>query len=345
MKIINTLAVAVIATLAATSCGNRQKTYTLTGNADADLNGATVTLVSLNTGDTIATAVVENGLYTFTDTIATPLLAQLSINDKPATLVVLEPGTITVTDGVVAGTQLNQTLEQVGAFEKAATEKIKGLDQHGSDFQTEYAAIVEQYETFVDSVFNSNIDNPVGSLLFADKVYDLELDSIETLLAQHPTLGHIKKTQKTIDTMRTAALTQPGKPYIDFAIEYQGDTTRLSQLMKPGHYTLVDFWASWCGPCRREMPGLKEIQKTFGPEGLDIVGVAVWDKPEDTVQAIEELEITWPVIINGQHIPTDLYGIVGIPTIILIGPDGTILSRGLQGKELRNAVERAMQNK
>lgn len=344
MNNLKTLAIVAIAA-AATACSHQPKTYTVNGTTVPEANGTTAVLLSLNNGDTLATTVVENAQYTFTDTISAPALAQINVDGKAQTLLVLEPGTITVQESTVSGTKLNETLEQLGAYDKATVEKISALDQHGSDFQTEYAAIVEQYETYIDSIFEANIDNPVGTVLFSEKVTELPLDSIEATLALHPTLANYTQTQKILDNLRTAALTQPGKQYIDFAIEYQGDTTRLSDLMKPGRYTLVDFWASWCGPCRREIPNLKEMQKTFGPEGLDIVGVAVWDQPDNTKQAMEELDITWPVIINAQRIPTDLYGIVGIPTIILISPEGEILSRGLQGKELRNAVAQALQNK
>ena len=112
--------------------------------------------------------------------------------------------------------------------------------------------------------------------------------------------------------------------------------------MQPGHYTLVDFWASWCGPCRREIPVIKELLNEYGPKGLDVVGVAVWDQVPETKKAMDELGITWPVIMDAKTIPTDMYGILGIPTIILIGPDGTILSRGKQGDALKAAVAEAM---
>ena len=80
---------------------------------------------------------------------------------------------------------------------------------------------------------------------------------------------------------------------------------------------------------------------------MSFLGVAVWDEPADTHGAIEELQIPWPVIVGNKKLeePTDLYGIMGIPHIIVFGPDGTILSRGLDGKELIAKVDEIMAQK
>ena len=83
---------------------------------------------------------------------------------------------------------------------------------------------------------------------------------------------------------------------------------------------------------------IQNIIDLLGKHGdkIDVLGVAVWDNPDDTRKAIEELNITWPVIIGVGKLtePTDLYGIKSIPHIIIFGPDGTIFSRGLTGDEL-----------
>ena len=132
--------------------------------------------------------------------------------------------------------------------------------------------------------------------------------------------------------------TDKGKPFIDFSVEYQGDTVRFSDYVGRGKYVLVDFWASWCGPCRREIPKLKQIHEKYKDKGLQVLGIAVWDKPEDSLRAIEDEQMSYPQIINAQKIPTELYGINSIPEIILFAPDGTILERGLRGEEINAAL-------
>ena len=114
-----------------------------------------------------------------------------------------------------------------------------------------------------------------------------------------------------------------------------GAKQKLSDYVGKGKVTVVDFWASWCPPCRAEIPKLQALKAKYGDK-FDVLGVAVWDNPDDTRKAIEELSIIWPVIIGTHKLtePTDLYGIKGIPHIIIFGPDGIIMSRGLSGDDL-----------
>lgn len=120
--------------------------------------------------------------------------------------------------------------------------------------------------------------------------------------------------------------------FANFSVEYEGKTQKLSDYVGNGKYTLVDFWASWCGPCRHEIPYIKAAKEKYGSDNLTILGVATWDKPEDTMKAIKDLGISWPQIMNAQKVGSDTYGISGIPEIILFSPEGEILARGLRGK-------------
>ena len=90
------------------------------------------------------------------------------------------------------------------------------------------------------------------------------------------------------------------------------------------------------------MPNLRAVYDEFkGPE-FDMLSVAVWDELEDTVEAAKELGIVWNQIVNAQEMPTNLYGIDAIPHVILFGPDGTILKRGIRGEQIGEAVREAL---
>ena len=136
-------------------------------------------------------------------------------------------------------------------------------------------------------------------------------------------------------------MTRPkeGDMFKDFAVEYDGKTTRLSDYVGRGRYVLVDFWASWCGPCRQEIPNLIALYEKYKDEKFQMLGVAVQDNPEASLKAIDEMQIPYPQILNTQKIATDLYGIQAIPEIILFAPDGTILARGLRGEEIEQQLQ------
>jgi peroxiredoxin len=89
---------------------------------------------------------------------------------------------------------------------------------------------------------------------------------------------------------------------------------------------------------RREIPNLIAAYNKYKQKGLQVLGVAAWDKPEDSKKAIAEEQIPYPQIINSQKIATDAYGISGIPEIILFGPDGTIIARGLRGEKIEQKL-------
>ena len=150
---------------------------------------------------------------------------------------------------------------------------------------------------------------------------------------QHPIIV------KYADRMNTL-LNRPkeGDMFKDFAVEYDGKTTRLSDFVGRGKYVLVDFWASWCGPCRKEIPNIIAMHEKYKDRNFTVLGVAVNDKPENTLKAIENDKITYPQIINSQDIAPGIYGFNAIPYIILFAPDGTIVACGLRGQDLENKL-------
>lgn len=131
-----------------------------------------------------------------------------------------------------------------------------------------------------------------------------------------------------------ARRTAEGQPFVDFEVEHDGRKHRLSDYVGRGRYVLVDFWASWCGPCREEIPNLIQAYERYRDKGLVVLGIAAWDEPANTLKAITDLHIPYPQILNTKSVATDLYGISAIPHIILFAPDGTVLARGLRGNDI-----------
>ena len=132
------------------------------------------------------------------------------------------------------------------------------------------------------------------------------------------------------------------KKFKDFSAEYEGKVTKFSDYVGKGKYVLVDFWASWCGPCRAEIPNLIRVYNQYKGKKFEVLGVATWDKPEDTKKAIAELGIPYPQMLNAQKAGSDAYGFNSIPQIILFDPDGKIVKRNLRGENVEKAVREAL---
>ena len=110
-----------------------------------------------------------------------------------------------------------------------------------------------------------------------------------------------------------------------------------------GNYTLVDFWASLCGPCKAEAPNVVAIYEKYRDKGLVVIGVLVNDKKEATEKAMRDLGIHYPQVLDPSMTLASRFGIEGIPYIILFAPDGSIVAEGLRGAQIEEAVGKVLQ--
>ena len=211
--------------------------------------------------------------------------------------------------------------------------------------------IVGELKDFCMKTLRKNRNNDLGLEAFKNVHFLLDADELEqTVESLGDSLKANPAIQRVIDGLNAKKATKAGQPFVDFTIVQDPEnpeetTVKLSDYVGKGKYILVDFWASWCGPCKAEIPNIKAVYEKYAGEDFDVLSVAVWDKPEATVKAAEELGITWNQIINAQQVPTDLYGIDGIPHIMLIGPDGIILNRELRGELIETNVSRYVKAK
>ena len=139
--------------------------------------------------------------------------------------------------------------------------------------------------------------------------------------------------------------TLKGKPAPDFELKsLEGKTIHLSDYH--GKAVLLNFWATYCGPCKVEMPWLVELQKQYGPDGLQIVGVAMDDaSQEDIAKFAKDMGVNYPILVGKESVGDSYGGIQFLPATFYIGRDGKFIDRvfGLKGRgEIEDEVKTAL---
>ena len=250
--------------------------------------------------------------------------------------------------------------ERIKAYEDAhnamMTEYEKMMDSLSGDrakAEAYYNDFVQKYIDFNLKAAKKNPDNEVAVQVLMNLRGLIDDQQASKIIAAMPAemleREDVAALKKGLDA-RVA--TSEGKPFVDFTVNSVVGQTRsvppqpkyaevkLSDYVGKGKYILLDFWSPWCGPCRREMPNIKAVYDKYKGDKFDVVSIAVWERePVDvTIETAAKLGMDWNQINNGGREPAALYGVEGIPHLILFGPDGTILRRGFHGAEIEEVV-------
>ena len=338
-----TLAAGAFLAVSCAHAATASDNYTVTLPLSEDEDGLTAYIIDFDTSAKLDSTVVENGKAVFKGSVTTPVFARVILDGNRAGQFVLEEGDIAFNPAnrMAAGSPSNDALVNLMAEQQKLVAEYRQLGDTPEDEAKKKDIQQANTKLFADAL-KANAGNPLGYYLFLQECYGYDLPTFDAKLKEYPQFAGSKRVQTLRQGLINKEETSVGHKFKDFEITYDGKTSRLSDYVGRGKYTLVDFWASWCGPCIRETKVLKEIYEEYGPKGLDVLGVAVWDEPANTLKAIEQHQLPWPQIINAQTIPTDLYGIAGIPCIILFDPAGNIVSRDKQDDDLRADVAAAM---
>lgn len=336
--------------------------YRIDGMAPADANGQWVYLYKPSGQGASDSVQIANGRFTLERAVAEDgLIVHLVIPRSYNLSFIPEEGIIKadLSASGATGTPLNDEHTQKSKYRKGLIEEAraklksiradKNLDDKAKEEAQEKVSdeLYAKIKPLAEADLKEHPNDAIGLIALQNLLgmEDVNVAKAEALLQQAgDRLRAEESITKMVTRLRRVEATQAGAQFVDFeGVDDANKAVRLSDYVGKGHYVLVDFWASWCGPCRREIGHLKKVRDAYTDKGLVILGTVVWDEMEDHLKAMKELEITWPQIFNKTE-ATELYGIAGIPQIILFDPAGKIVARDLRGEEINKLLDKALQD-
>lgn len=330
------------------SCANKQQ-FVING----DVAGLEGTVYLLEGDSLIDSAVVKEGKFQFKGIADAPgnrVLSDVAQGQPQGFIerIFIEPGVIVVTNDAndperiqISGTPAN---DAASAYEDASTALGEEYNDSATTDQRR-DAIREEFDAMGLTTVEANRNNYFGVLLLHNFTYKL---SGQELLDQIALFSPEMQQTKALAELKTAAQqkikTEVGQPYIDITQnDAQGQPVSLKSVIdNPANkYTLVDFWASWCGPCMGEVPVLVKTYAEFHAKGFEIYGVSFDKDKERWLGAVEENKMNWIQVSDLQLFDNQAardYAVQGIPSNFLIDAQGVIVAKNLRGEELYEKV-------
>lgn len=342
-----------IVAVALASCQPKQTSYQINGIApDSAMNGHTVYLVDVNTQQAVDSSLIAESKFSFTGSVEKPLVRRIQLGrltgdillDNSTTAEITLSRPCVVKDNGGYNDKLNGIFEEVNAGFMNARKLYEELMASGADRDSVAMVINEKHNqvyTLFHKAMSENKDNILGGYILlntANFLYE-ELAGLDSIMREIPSANEFESLKVYREALANKENTAAGKMFVDFKGKDLNDKeVALSNYVGKGKYVLVDFWASWCGPCRAEIPNLIELDKKYGKKNFMVLGVNVWDSKPQFLNSLKHEGIKYEQIFMETNEATELYGIQGIPQIILFAPDGTIVARDLRGEAMKALV-------
>ena len=343
---------------ACVSCGTRQ--YSIVGTYTAP-DGTETVMIDRNTDDTLAVTTVKDNTFSFSGKITEPAYVYIG-HANVKVYSILEPGTVFVDldERSVQGTPLIDIYmdfnKRFYRFDAERNQERKALEARQDsmspkEFSDRWDSLNQKYASLQAALADSLIQRWPDNILSGIVLGDLAVRDTALFMRRYSEatekVKSVRDAKNAYRSISVMSRTAPGKMFLDYTVKGgnpDGTDVSLSDYVGKGKYILLDHWASWCGPCKAEIPSIRKAYDAFKGERFDVVSVAMSDRREDTEKALQELDMPWHQILDAQKIPVELYGIEYIPHLILFAPDGTILKRGLRGEQIYAMMQDLLQD-
>lgn len=354
-----------LAWMASALTASAQKGYTLTGTADGTVDGDTVYLCDMQGFFAMVpedSTIIKNGKFQFKGTTdAAKFRYVMPVHNGQSTdmvAVIMENVDIQVHSfgnssqkpGEVKGgpaTDLYLKYINDDPFMKQLNDNwaiIQDSTRNENDrtaAQTQNDELEKQEKKWQKEFVLSHIPSTFSDLMLIYQVWPEE--DLEEILGKMKGASVQYANYKAIMAERAAQeATQVGKTYTDIALQNpQGKTIKVSEYVKKNKYTLLDFWASWCGPCRGEMPNVVKAYNRYHSKGFEVVGVSLDNNKNAWTKAIKQLNMPWPQMSDLKgwgSVGAAAYNVKAIPANVLIDKNGKIVAKDLREEDLQNKL-------
>ena len=352
--------------------GCQSQTYKLIGTAEGLADGDMLLLTdNMNDGTPTDTIILKGNTFSFTGEIekdkeATLCMVYSAKHNEINAPFIREAGEITInlsaTPGAsrVSGTPCNNEWQRLNDSVMVIGREINRIAEHiygNTVSQEKQQRGMEQIEKLnkrfsevVIDVAEKNIDNEFGYFVVTNLAPNLGLDQVTALIGKMPAKFRQRDEVKELEAMLQQANNDDQEQQIEDFTMATPEGTELSVMdeVEQHELTILDFWASWCQPCVREMPNMVALYDAYHDKGLGIIGISLDEDHEQWTKAIKSLGLKWPQIsdLKGWNsYAAEMFHVQAIPHMIVVDKNGAILQRGLRGEELSSFIARQLDEK